>query len=40
VDPDLPEGFSSLILKALAKRPDDRWQTAEEFHQALDRVRA
>lgn len=40
VDPDLPEGFSSLILKALAKRPDERWQTAEEFHQALDRVRA
>ena len=39
LDPALPQQFSDLILKALAKRPDDRWQTAEEFHQALDRVR-
>ncbi len=37
--PGLPPAFAELILKALAKRPADRWQTAEEFHQALDRVR-
>jgi serine/threonine-protein kinase len=37
--PGLPQQFSDLILKALAKRPEDRWQSAEEFHQALDRVR-
>ncbi|HEY7026109.1 MAG TPA: protein kinase [Gemmatimonadales bacterium] len=37
--PGLPTAFAELILKALAKKPADRWQTAEEFHQALDRVR-
>jgi serine/threonine-protein kinase len=37
--PGLPSAFAELILKALAKKPADRWQTAEEFHQALDRVR-
>ena len=37
--PGLPPAFAELILKALAKKPADRWQTAEEFHQALDRVR-
>ncbi len=38
--PDLPAEFAALVLKALAKEPGGRWQTATEFHQALDRIRA
>jgi len=37
--PGLPEAFAVLIRKALAKETADRWQTATEFHQALDRIR-
>lgn len=37
--PGLPPEFSALVLKALAKDPAGRWQTAAEFHQALDRIR-
>jgi serine/threonine-protein kinase len=39
VVPGLPEAFSSAILKALAKKPEDRWQTAGDFHHALERIR-
>jgi HAMP domain-containing protein len=38
--PDLPTDFAAAILKALAKRPEERWATAADFHQALDRIRA
>jgi serine/threonine-protein kinase len=37
--PDLPADVAALVLKALAMRPEERWQTAGEFHQALDRIR-
>lgn len=37
--PALPEAFAQVVLKALAKKPEDRWQTAGEFHQALERIR-
>ena len=38
--PGLPQAFSTVVLKALAKKPEDRWQSAVEFYQALDRIRA
>lgn len=34
--PDLPEAVDRVIAKALAKNPADRYQSANEFHKALD----
>jgi len=33
--PDVPAEISRIILKALEKRPENRFQTAEEFRNAL-----
>ncbi|MFN8650711.1 MAG: protein kinase [Gemmatimonadales bacterium] len=38
--PTLPEGFAKVVLRALAKKPAERWQTATDLHQALEGVRA
>lgn len=38
--PELPESFATLVLKALAKKPEERFQSAAEFHQALERIKA
>jgi hypothetical protein len=34
-DPSIPELLSEIVLKALAKRPEDRFRTAEEMASAL-----
>src|SRR5258708_1392815 len=39
LNPKLPASVSPAIMKALAKRADDRFQTAEEFRLALKAVR-
>jgi serine/threonine-protein kinase len=36
--PGLDMGLEEVILKSLSKRPDDRFQTGQEFDDALDRV--
>ncbi|MEO8199176.1 MAG: protein kinase [Gemmatimonadota bacterium] len=38
INPEIPESLSRVILKALAKRRDDRWPSAAAMHFALDQV--
>ena len=40
INRDIPAGLSRIVLKALAKSPDDRFQTAKEFLQALSMRRS
>lgn len=37
---DPPEGLLPVVYKALEKRPDDRYQTADEFREALSALAA
>ncbi|HEY7681097.1 MAG TPA: protein kinase [Gemmatimonadales bacterium] len=39
VVPALPEGFSAVVLRALAKEPEQRWQTATDLLHALEAIR-
>jgi serine/threonine-protein kinase len=34
--PQLPPGLATIIMRAIEKRPADRWQSAEELHNALE----
>jgi serine/threonine-protein kinase len=36
LDPSVPDELSDIMLKALAKRPEDRFSNAQEMHDALD----
>lgn len=40
IDPTLPAGIDEILEKALAKRPDDRYQSAAEFSDDLQKVLA
>ena len=33
--PEVPSALSEVVARALRKRPEDRWQTADEMRQAL-----
>lgn len=35
--PDLPEAFDQILRKGLEKQPNERWSTAKEMGQALER---
>jgi serine/threonine-protein kinase len=36
--PEIPDALSTVILRALAKKPADRWPTAVALAEALDRI--
>ena len=38
--PEIPQELDQIVLRALAKDPEDRYQTAEEFIEDLERVEA
>jgi predicted Ser/Thr protein kinase len=40
LNPDVPAALEAVCLQAMAKLPDDRYQTAAEFRADLQRVRA
>ena len=39
LNPRVPHGLAALILKALAKKREERWSSATEMYEALDVLR-
>jgi eukaryotic-like serine/threonine-protein kinase len=39
-NPDVPPSLDAVVMKAMAKNPDNRYQTADEFRQDLERAAA
>jgi serine/threonine protein kinase len=37
-NPDVPEAFAAIVMRALAFHPEDRFATAEEMKQALEAI--
>ena len=40
IRPEIPDDIDHIVLRALAKAPEDRYQSAEEFIEDLERVEA
>jgi len=40
VFPDIPKKLVRVVMRALEKRPDDRWQSARAMLEALEDVKA
>ncbi|MBA3629413.1 MAG: Stk1 family PASTA domain-containing Ser/Thr kinase [Actinobacteria bacterium] len=40
VNPDVPEGLDAIVMKAMSKNPDNRYGSAAEMAEDLDRFRA
>ena len=40
INPDVPEGLDAIVMKAMAKNPDNRYGSAAEMAEDLDRFRA
>jgi serine/threonine-protein kinase len=38
INPEVPPALARAILRALARRPEDRWQSAGELLRALESV--
>ena len=38
LNPDVPQVLSRVVLRALARRPEDRWQSALDLLRALETV--
>ena len=38
LNPEVPAQLGRVILRALARRPEDRWQSASELLQALEAI--
>jgi serine/threonine-protein kinase len=37
-NPAVPDALAEAVLKALAKKPDERWGSAAELAEALDKI--
>ncbi|MGD9570950.1 MAG: Stk1 family PASTA domain-containing Ser/Thr kinase [Thermoleophilia bacterium] len=40
IEPTIPPVLEDVVMRALAKRPSERWRTAQDFSRALDEARA